>query len=429
MGAELAALWARLLAEPQLQIAAALAAMALVALWAALAARRAGLASAALSAEIAALAVAARGLGAGQQQLAGGLRHVSEAQGAAQARMAESMERRLEEVQRRMGDTLHGSASRTARALGELQTRLEAIDRAQTNIERLSGDVLGLQDILANKQARGAFGEIQLLDIVSKALPPDGWSAQATLADGRRVDCLIHAPWPPGPIAVDAKFPLEAYEALVAAEGEREKREAARAFAASVRKHVRDIAERYVVPGETADGALMFLPSEAVYAELHARHGEVVREGFALRVWIVSPTTLMATLTTLRAVMKDARMAAQAGAMRRELGLLHKDVERLMTRVGRLDTHFEQARRDVEEIRVSAEKAGARALRLEAADFGEQPQADAGVAAPRSHGANGAQSDAGGEASPANGAGAGAAPRPTPSGAPSAAPENAAPGA
>ncbi len=412
----LAALWARLLAEPQLQLGAARAAMALGALWAALSARRAARASAGLSAEIAALAEAARGLGAGQQQLAGGLRHVSEAQGAAQARMAESMERRLEEVQRRMGDTLHGSASRTARALGELQTRLEAIDRAQTNIERLSGDVLGLQDILANKQARGAFGEIQLLDIVSKALPPDGWSAQATLADGRRVDCLIHSPWPPGPIAVDAKFPLEAYEALVAAEGEREKREAARAFAASVRKHVRDIAERYVVPGETADGALMFLPSEAVYAELHARHGEVVREGFALRVWIVSPTTLMATLTTLRAVMKDARMAAQAGAMRRELGLLHRDVERLMTRVGRLDTHFEQARRDVEEIRVSAEKAGARALRLEAAEFGEPPQADAGAAASQTNGAGSATA-------------AGASPRPTPAGAPRAAPENAAPGA
>jgi DNA recombination protein RmuC len=357
--------------DPATLAAAALAALAVLILWSAAAAASAGRAARGAAEQIAALAEATRGLAAGQQQLQGGLRHTAEMQAAAQARMAETFERRLEEVQRRMGDTLHGSAQRTARSLGDLQQRLEAIDRAQSKIEKLSGEVLGLQDILSNKQTRGAFGEIQLNDLVAKALPPDAYAFQATLGNGRRADCLILLPEPPGHIVIDAKFPLEAYEALRAAGDERARVEAARAFRAAVRKHIADIADRYVSAEDTADGALMFLPSEAVYAELHANHAEVVREGFARRVWTVSPTTLMATLNTLRAILKDARMRAQAGAIRRELGLLHADVERLMTRVGRLDTHFEQARRDVEEIRISAEKAGGRAARLEAVDFGD----------------------------------------------------------
>ena len=346
--------------------AAALALAVVLALLSAAAARRAA----------APLRDALADLGAGQERLAGGLRAVSEAQAAAQARLAETMERRLEDVQRRMGDTLHGAAARTARSLGALTERLEAIDRAQGNIEKLSGEVLGLQDILSNKQTRGAFGEIQLADIVTAALPPDAYALQATLSNGRRVDCLIRLPEPPGPIAVDAKFPLEAYEALRAADGARAVAEAGRALRTAVRRHVADIAERYLIAGETAGGALMFLPSEAVYAELHANHGEAVREGFARRVWIVSPTTLMATLTTLRAVLRDARIAAQADRMRRELGLLHADMGRLIDRTAQLDRHFEQARRDLEALRVSAEKVAARSLRLEAADFAATPAAE-----------------------------------------------------
>ncbi len=349
-------------------VAASVALALLLALSAAAAARRAARAAEPLSDALAAL-------GAGQERLAGGLRHVSEAQAAAQARLSETMERRLEEVQRRMGDTLHGAAARTARSLGALTERLEAIDRAQGNIEKLSGEVLGLQDILSNKQTRGAFGEIQLADIVSAALPPDAYAMQATLSNGRRVDCLIRLPEPPGPIAVDAKFPLEAYEALRAAPDPRAAAEAGRALRAAVRRHVADIADRYLIAGETAGGALMFLPSEAVYAELHANHGEAVRDGFARRVWIVSPTTLMATLTTLRAVLRDARIAAQADLMRRELGLLHADMGRLIDRTAQLDRHFEQARRDLEALRVSAEKVAARSLRLEAADFATPPVA------------------------------------------------------
>ncbi|MDG2295591.1 MAG: DNA recombination protein RmuC [Rhodobacteraceae bacterium] len=310
-------------------------------------------------------------LGDGQERLAGGLHHVSEAQAQAQANMLKLMEQRLAMVQQQMNENLHGTARRTAQSLGDLQQRLATIDKAQENITKLSGDVLSLQDILSNKQTRGAFGEIQLNDIVLNALPSDSYTLQATLSNGRRADCLIHLPNPPGPIVIDSKFPLEGYEALRNASTDWEVSEARKALRTAVRKHIRDISEKYILEGETADGALMFLPSEAVYAELHANFSDVVQEGFAARVWIVSPTTCMATLNTMRAILKDARMREQTGAIRRELGLLFQDVERLGTRVENLDRHFGQAAKDLSEIKISADKAGRRARRLDNFDFEE----------------------------------------------------------
>lgn len=340
-------------------------------------------------------------LGAGQEQLRGGLQTVSDTQANAQSQMIQSMEARLNtvqlqmqerlsenatrsaralaEMQERMSETLHGSSKQTTTSLTQLQERLAAIDKAQDNITKLSGDVLSLQDILSNKQTRGAFGEIQLHDIVGKALPKDSYTMQHTLPNGKRADCLIHLPNPPGPIVIDSKFPLEAYEALRNANTDWELKNAVAAMRVAVKKHIRDISEKYIVEGETADGALMFLPSEAVYAELHANFPELVREGFDARVWIVSPTTCMATLNTMRAILKDARMREQAGAIRKELGNLHKDVERLVTRVGNLDRHFGQARKDVEEIMISSEKAAKRAGRLHNFDFEELAQADTNV--------------------------------------------------
>ncbi len=312
-----------------------------------------------------------QGLSDGQHQLAGGLSHVSEMQAKAQAQMLEAMERRLEEVQKGMAETLHGTSTRTARSLGELQQKLDQIDKAQAKIEKLSGDVLSLQDILSNKQTRGAFGEIQLNDIVSKALPSDAYAFQTTLSNGKRADCLIRLPMPPGPIVIDAKFPLEAYEALVNAETAEAKVQATRDLGAAVRVHIKAIAERYIIEGETADGALMFLPSEAVYAELHARLPDVVREGFDRRVWIVSPTTCMATLNTMRAVMKDARMREQAGEIRKALKQLHRDVELVEERAGKLETHIRQAGDDVAGILTATARAGKRAERLDNFDFEE----------------------------------------------------------
>lgn len=332
-------------------------------------------------------------LGQSVHQLRGGLQHVSDTQATAQVQMVQTVEARLTDVQQHMNDrlaenalrqsqamaemqermqeSLHGNAKRTVTSLTQLQERLATIDKAQDNITKLSGDVLSLQDILSNKQTRGAFGEIQLNDIVSKALPAGSYTMQATLSNGKRADCLVHLPNPPGPIVIDSKFPLEPYEALRRAETRDEQAYATRQMKTALRAHITAISEKYIIEGETADGALMFLPSEAVYAELHANFTAVVREGFAARVWIVSPTTCMATLNTMRAILKDARMREQAGAIRAELGHLHRDVERLGDRVGNLDRHFGQAAKDIAEIKISAEKAGRRAQRLDHFDFEE----------------------------------------------------------
>lgn len=350
-----------------------------------------------LASQMGGLGQAVQVLGAGQDQLSGGLRTVSDAQATGQAQVLQAMEARLGAVQQQMNDRLHDNAMKSARALGEmqermkeslqgsavkttesltqLQERLKVIDKAQDNITRLSGDVLSLQDILSNKQTRGAFGEIQLTDIVSKALPKDSYDLQQTLSNNKRADCLIHLPNPPGPIVIDSKFPLEAYEALRRAETPEALTLAARAMKVAVRAHIKAISEKYIIEGETADGALMFLPSEAVYAELHANFSDVVREGFEARVWIVSPTTCMATLNTMRAILKDARMREQAGAIRKELHLLSADVGRLGDRVANLDRHFHQASKDISEIKISAEKAGNRAKRLDNFDF-EEVEAD-----------------------------------------------------
>jgi DNA recombination protein RmuC len=358
--------------------------------------RRAGRSSEALlmvTTQLGRMSQDVQSLGQGQQQLAGNIQTVSDAQANAQVQVVQTMEARLAEVQakmaerladnalksarsladmqERMKDTLNGSSEKTTKSLTELQERLATIDRAQTNIEKLSGDVLSLQDILSNKQRRGMFGEIQLTDIVSKALPSDSYALQATLSNGKRADCLVHLPNPPGPIVIDAKFPFEAYEAYAAAETQQMQQIALRDLGLAVRKHIKDISARYIIEGETADGAIMFLPSEAVYAELHARLPEVVRAGFDARVWIVSPTTCMATLNTMRAILKDARMREQAGEIRKALRLLHRDVEIIGEKAGKLETHLRQAGEDVSGVLTAATRAGKRADRLDNFDFEE----------------------------------------------------------
>ena len=317
-----------------------------------------------------------RALSDGQHQLQGGLKTVAEAQVEAQARMIQKMEQRLQEVQKDMTETLHGSAVRTTRSLTELQARLATIDKAQTNIEKLSGDVLSLQDILSNKQTRGAFGEIQLNDIVSKALPSDAYAFQVTLSNGKRADCLIHLPNPPGPIVIDSKFPLEAYEKLVNAGRGPDSQRALAEFRNSVRAHIRAIAERYVIEGETADGAILFLPSEAVYAELYANHQATVEKSHRAKVWIVSPTTLMATLNTIRAVLKDASMQEQAGVIQTEVRKMLIDVERIDERVGNLKKHFKQAEKDIGEIGISTNKVVSRGEKIEQIELGEGAEPD-----------------------------------------------------
>ncbi len=290
--------------------------------------------------------------------------------------LTDMVDRRLGDVSRRVGESLQQQSTRSATTMNDLRERLGAIKAAQENITRLSQQVVSLQDVLSNKQARGAFGEVQLEDQVKSALPPSAYRFQAKLGNGRIADCVLDLPNPPGSIAVDAKFPLESYYALRAAKEDGVRIAARKAFGADVLKHVKDIAERYIVPGETADSALMFLPSEAVYAELHAELPEVIQKSHKARVYIVSPTTLMATLNTIRAVLKDAQMREQAGLILAEVGKMAADVGRLNQRVDNLDKHFGLAEKDLREIRVSAGKVARRAENIEEMELDEVETAD-----------------------------------------------------
>ena len=276
---------------------------------------------------------------------------------------------RLDGLTKRLGDSLLEQGQKTGETLRGLHERLAVIDAAQKNITELSAQVVGLQDILSNKQARGAFGEVQLHDLVANLLPPSAYALQATLSNRNRADCLLKLPDPPGPLVIDAKFPLESYRAIRDAGDKAAAVQAARAFSLDVRKHVRDIQEKYIIAGETADSALMFLPSEAVYAELHANFANVVEDAFRRKVWIVSPTTLWATLNTVRAILKDVRLREQAGRIQTELRAMADDVTRLDDRVAKLQRHFEQSVDDVRQIRISTDKVTWRAARIDLAQL------------------------------------------------------------
>ena len=323
-----------------------------------------------------ALQEALRDLSANQQQIVGSIKVITDTQTTSQAAIIKHVESRLEEIQNTISSSLSGSSVKTAQTLGELQQRLQTIDKAQTNIEKLSGEVLGLQEILSNKQARGIFGEIQLKDIVSRALPADAYDFQFTLSNGKRADCIIYLPEPQGNIVIDSKFPLEAYNAMIKNTNEVEKNRDVQLFQSSIKTHIKDISEKYIIEGETADGAILFLPSEAIYAELHANFSKLVNEGFASRVWIVSPTTLMATLNTMRAILRDERHRRHTSHIRSELDLLYKDMQRLEGRIVNLDKHFNLASKDVDEIRISAKKASKRVFNIERFEFDELTQSE-----------------------------------------------------
>ena len=321
---------------------------------------------------------------ASQAELAGRLAQLGENQTAHQVRLAELMqkqerevsqklEQKLADLTRKLGEGIEKTNLNQQTVLGDLKERLAVIDAAQKNITELSSQVVGLHEILSNKQARGAFGEIQLSDLVRSILPPNAYVFQAPIGENRRVDCLINLPNPPGSIAIDAKFPLESYRALVSSNNDVSRAQNRKALANDVQRHVQDIASKYIVPGQTAESALLFLPSEAVYAELHANLPDVVEQSWRAKVWIVSPTTLMATLNTIRAVLKDAQMREQADVIQSEVGILLTDVERLDNRVVKLETHFRQAEDDMRQILISTEKITKRGVRIQEIEVGATP--------------------------------------------------------
>jgi DNA recombination protein RmuC len=281
----------------------------------------------------------------------------------------EALHERLETVSSRVTDSLEKSHKRQTEALQQLRERLARIDEAQRNIVKLSSQVEGLREIFVDKRARGAFGEIQLKDLVEKILPPSAYRMQATVGGTLRVDCLLDLPNPPGPICVDAKFPLEPYQALRAAEDDTARKQATALFGAAIKKHITDIAGKYIIPGETAESALMFLPSEAVYAEIHANFSDLVEASYRARVFIVSPTTLWAMLNTIRAVLQDVQMREQAGVIQQEIQKMLDDVGRLDERVAALQRHHDQAGNDLRQIRISTEKVATRGERIVNLEF------------------------------------------------------------
>ncbi len=330
---------------------------------------------------------------AGQAGLTERLAQLSEANTAAQAalgerlhqqelRLSKELNERLDSIQQRMGNSLQESTKQTLETMGKVEKRLAVIDEAQKRMEHLGNDMATLNQILSNKQSRGAYGEIQLNDIVSDIMAPDDYAFQAPLGNGRQVDCLLMLPNPPGSIGVDSKFPLDGYQRLRAAETREDRERAARQFRQDVLKHVKDIAARYIVVGETADQAIMFIPSEAVYAEIHASFGDVVAESFRCRVFLASPTTLMALLNTIRSVLKDARMREQAGLIQQELMKMMQDVNRLGDRVDKLQRNFETAYNTVREVRTSTDKITTKVGRIAELEL-ESDDDDNIVVAPR----------------------------------------------
>ena len=307
-----------------------------------------------------------------QTELQGRLAQMAEDSATRETQLRESLDTRLNTVSERVGKSLSDTQERNSENLKQLHERLALIDRAQKNIETLSGEVSGLQNLLSNKQSRGAFGEKQMQDLIANYLPKNGYSFQHTLSNGKRVDALIHLPGDQGDVAIDSKFPMEAWRRLTEADNTEHEAQAGKDFARDVLVHIKAVAEKYLIFGETHDVTMLFLPSEAIYAELHANFPQVIEKGFSQKVMIVSPTTFMATLHTMRAVMKDAAMREQAHIIQREVGMMAKDVSLLDDRVAKLQSHFNQTGEDIRKIRISTEKITKRADKIESLDVQEE---------------------------------------------------------
>ena len=281
------------------------------------------------------------------------------------------MEQTLSGFRQQLGQSLQQQTQSTHDNLTKLSERLAVIDKANNQISELTGQVTQLHNILANKTERGAFGEVQLENLIKTVLPPNAYAFQVTLPNQKRADCVLKLPNPPGDIVIDSKFPLEAWHSLQNAETKAEQQAARKQLAIAVRGHVKDIQEKYIVAGTTAESACLFLPSEAVYAELHANMPDVIEASYKARVWIVSPTTMMATLNTVRAVLRDARMREQTAIIQAEMLKLLEDVSRLDTRVDNLNRHFSQAQKDITEIQTSTTRITKRSHKITELDVSD----------------------------------------------------------
>jgi DNA recombination protein RmuC len=280
------------------------------------------------------------------------------------------IDQRLEQIAGKVSERLEEGFKKTNETFVSVMQRLATIDEAQKKIDTLTGSVVSLQELLGNKQSRGAFGEVQLEALVRNVLPPAAFEMQYTLPNGSRADCVLKLPEPTGLVCIDSKFPLENYHRMLAPEAnDVERALGQRQFRSDLRKHVDDISRKYILPDVTSDGAVMFVPAEAVFAEIHAHHGEVVDYAMSRRVWIVSPTTLMAVLNTARAVLKDVETRKQIHVIRDALSRLGQDFRRFEERMKKLADHIRLAHQDAEDVQTSSRKITQQFQRIEAADL------------------------------------------------------------
>lgn len=316
-------------------------------------------------------------------EMAGQIRGLGDQAASRDAYLARNLDDRLEQVSLRLGLGLREGAERTGLSLQQLHERLAVIDSAQRNITELSSQMVSLKDILANKQTRGAFGQARMEAIIRDGLHASAYSFQDALSNGTRPDCLIRLPESALRVVIDAKFPLEAFNALKAAQGEAAIRAAEQQLRRDVNLHVKDIAQKYLIAGETHETAIMFVPSESIYADLYERFEDVIQKAHRSRVILASPNILMLLVQTMQAIFKDARMREQAGLIKVEVVRLLEDVTRVRERVVDLQRHFGLANQDVEKLLVSTEKITKRGSRIEQLELQEEPRLDAEAQRPK----------------------------------------------
>jgi DNA recombination protein RmuC len=312
-----------------------------------------------------------------QSEMTGRMQTMSEIFGSRTSDLARLVNERLDSTSQRVGQALQETRAKTDEGLNKLHERLAVIDRAQTTMTSLSSEIVSLQSILSNKQTRGAFGQGRMEAIVADGLAPNGYSFQSTLSNGYRPDCLITMPNDAPALVIDAKFPLESWQRLGAASNPDELRQAQAGFRSDIGVHVKAIAEKYLIAGETQDTAFMFVPSESVFADLHEHFEDVVQKASRARVVIVSPALLMLSIQVIQALLRDVRMREQAHLIQKEVRELLADVSRLDERVLKLQSHFSQANTDIGQILTSTGKITKRSERIDAMDF-EEPARLAG---------------------------------------------------
>ena len=290
--------------------------------------------------------------------------------------LTQSVGQRFDSLQNRVGDGLKENVKETTESLSKLNERLAVIDAAQKNLTSLTSEVMTLKEVLSNKQARGAFGQGRMEAIIRDALPPQSFEFQATLKSGKRPDCIIHLPNDPRPLVIDAKFPLESITAFRDAKSDDGKKLAVARVRTDVSTHLKDIAEKYIIQGETQELAIMFVPSESIYADLHEFFDDLIQKAQRARIMIASPSLLMMAVQMLQVIVKDSRMREQAHLVQSEVGKILDDINRLSDRVGKLASHFNQAQTDIQQITTSTDKIARRAEKITSMELEDQNALD-----------------------------------------------------